>query len=229
MIGTVRVDAVFIGKALPRWPGRPPSGIGKVRTAERLRLTLTGLVGDEQADLAVHGGPEKAMHHYAADNYAFWKKQLPQKAGCFVAGGFGENISASGLTEKDICIGDVFRIGGAVVQVTQGRQPCWKLSAHISLVDMAARFQKSGLTGWYYRVIEEGFIEEGDCIALLERPQPDWPLTTVIAARFSPALAPEMARQLAGIEQMSRSWHAAFLKKSDPSYREDTTARVLGK
>jgi MOSC domain-containing protein YiiM len=229
MPGAVTLDAIFTGKAAPRWQGRPPSAIGKARAAGRLWLTTTGLAGDEQADLAVHGGPEKAMHHYAADNYAFWRELLPQKAAHFAAGGFGENLSSRGLAEKDICIGDVFRIGGAVVQVSQGRQPCWKLSHHVGLPDMAARFQKSGLTGWYYRVVEEGFIEAGDGIALLDRPQPDWPLSAVIAARFDPALAPDTARQLTGIAEMSRSWHAAFVRKSDPAYREDTAARVLGK
>jgi MOSC domain-containing protein YiiM len=229
MNGAVTLDAIFIGKAMPRWRDRPPSAIGKARTTGRLWLSATGLVGDEQADLAVHGGPEKAMHHYAVDNYAFWKDELPEKAMHFVAGGFGENLSSNGMTEKDICIGDVFRIGGAVVQVTQGRQPCWKLSAHVGLGDMAARFQKSGLTGWYYRVIEEGFIGEGDDIALVERPQPDWSLATVIAARFDTALDPDTARKLAEIDEMSRSWHAAFVKKCDASYREDTTARVFGK
>lgn len=227
--GDVRLDAVFIGRAAVRWQGRPPSAIAKMRRHDRLWLTRTGLSGDEQADLSVHGGPEKALHHYAFENYAFWERELPQQAELFVAGGFGENLSSSGLTEDNVCVGDIFRIGQALVQVTQGRQPCWKLSAHIGRTDMAARFQKSGLTGWYYRVLEEGWLREGDRIVLQDRPQPRWPLARVIAARFDPAPDPVYAGQLAAISEMSASWHRAFLRKCDPAYREDTAPRLLGK
>src|SRR5690606_20539649 len=122
-------------------------------------LTKTGLCGDEQADLTVHGGTDKALHHYAADHYQVWQAIFPDIAERFVPGGFGENLSTTGIDEETLCIGDVIRIGEAVVQITQGRQPCWKLSAHIGRDDMAARFQKSGRTGWYYRILQEGFIE----------------------------------------------------------------------
>lgn len=222
------IAAIFTGKAATRWQGRPPSAIGKTRTPGKVWLSSTGLVGDEQADLSVHGGTEKALHQYAPHNYAFWKRQLPEMATTFVAGAFGENISSGGLSEETICIGDIFRIGGAVVQISQARQPCWKLSAHIGQADMVARVQKSGLTGWYYRVLEEGHLEQGDRIILQGRPQPQWPLARVIAARFNPALEPGEAQRLAGIAQMSQSWHEHFVRKCDPAYRESTASRVIG-
>ena len=224
----LRVPAIFIGKAVAHWAGRPPSGILKHRAEGRQWLTKTGLRGDEQADPVHHGGPEKALHHYAADHYPFWSQEIPDLATKFAPGGFGENVSTLGLTEERLCIGDVLRIGGAVVQVTQGRQPCWKLSAFIGRKDMATRFQKSGRTGWYYRVLEEGFIEAGDAILLMERPQPDWSLPLVIEARFDPRLDPALAKRLARIAELSTSWRAGFARKSDPSYVEDTAPRLDG-
>lgn len=225
----VIIDAIFTGRATVRWQGRPASAIGKQLVEGRRWLTRTGLSGDEQADLAVHGGPEKAVHHFAADHYPFWRKQMPEVREKFHAGGFGENLSATGLVENDLCIGDVIGIGGAIVQVTQGRQPCWKLSAHIGRQDMAMRFQKSGLTGWYYRVLQEGFIEAGDVLELKERPQPAYALPMVIAARFDPSLDPEIAAELARIPELSASWRRGFGRKADPGYIEDTAARLAGR
>lgn len=222
------LGALFTGKAVVHWPGKPASAIVKHRLTGRVRVKKTGMEGDEQADLAVHGGPEKAIHHYAADHYPFWQTEFPDSASRFAPGAFGENLSTTGLTEDQLCIGDILRIGSAIVQVTQGRQPCWKLSAHIGRDDMAARFQRSRRTGWYYRVIEEGFMEANDPVALIERVHPEWPLATVIAARFNPKLDPEIARSLTLLASMSSSWRRAFSRKSDPDYAEDTTARLIG-
>jgi MOSC domain-containing protein YiiM len=222
------LGALFIGKAVSRWEGRPASAIGKEHAGGEHWLTKTGLCDDEQADLSVHGGPEKALHHYAAEHYDFWKQQMPELSDKFAPGGFGENVSTTGIMEEDVCVGDVIRIGGALVQVTQGRQPCWKLSAHVGREDMAARFQKSGRTGWYYRVLREGFVRVGDPITLLERPRPAWPLSTVIAARFDPRLDPGLARKLSRITELSLSWRNGFARKSDPDYVEDTSLRLAG-
>lgn len=224
----VSLGALFTGKAVSRWQGKPASAIAKQPVDGRVWLSSTGFASDEQADLSVHGGLEKAVHHYAAENYAFWKRELPEKAPAFAAGGFGENLSTTGLTETNICVGDVFEIGEAIVQVSQGRQPCWKLSAHIGLEDMAMRFQRSGLTGWYYRVLKEGFVRRGDRIALCERLQSDWPLSRVIAARFDTSLAPAIAARLADIPEMSQSWHKAFVRKCDTTYVEDIAPRIAG-
>nr|WP_197094569.1 MOSC domain-containing protein [Microvirga massiliensis] len=145
------------------------------------------------------------------------------------AGGFGENVSILDITEDDVCVGDVIRIGEALVQVTQGRLPCWKLSTHVGREDMAARFQKSGRTGWYYRVLREGLVRAGDPVILMERPQPGWPLSIVIAARFDPRLDPALARRLSQIAELSLSWRSGFARKSDPDYVEDTSLRLAGR
>lgn len=222
-------DAIFVGKAVHRWEGRPASAIGKFAVRGKHWLTKTGIRGDEQADLTVHGGLEKALHHYQADHYAFWKDKMPNMADMFAPGGFGENLSMTGLTEAALCIGDVIAIGDAIVQVTQGRQPCWKLSSHVGREDMAAQFQSSGRTGWYYRTLQEGFLQCGDRIALIERPQPRWPLQVVIAARFDPRLDPFLAKDLSEVPEISVSWRRGFARKSDPDYVEDTAIRLVGR
>lgn len=227
--GDLIVESIFIGKSVQRWEGRPASAIDKQSVDGEQWLTTTGLRGDEQADLTVHGGREKALHHYPSEHYAFWAGQMPELAAKFVPGGFGENLATTGLTEDVLCIGDVLQIGEATVQVTQGRQPCWKLSAHMGREDMAAQFQKSGRTGWYYRVLEEGTVRAGDLIALQDRPQPGWSLSKVIAARFNPRLDRQTATALSEIEELSASWRSGFARKSNPDYAEDTAARLVGK
>lgn len=219
---------IFVGKAVTRWDGRPASAIAKQKVDGRIWLTKLGLRGDEQADPTVHGGPEKALHHYAADHYPFWRERMPDSVGKFAPGGFGENVSTVGLTEEQLCIGDVLQLGEAVVQISQGRQPCWKLSAHTEREDMAAQFQKSRRTGWYYRVLQEGYVEAGAPVALAERPQPEWPLPLVIAARFDPKLDPAEAGRLAMIEELSTSWREGFRRKSVSGYVEDTAPRLAG-
>ena len=122
------VYGLFAGAVADRWEGRPPSAIAKTPVAGPVEIGFEGLLVDAQADRTVHGGAEKALHHYAADHYAAWIAEgyLPDGA---VPAAFGENLSTLGVTEEQVCIGDVFRLGTARVQVSQGRQPCWKLNA----------------------------------------------------------------------------------------------------
>lgn len=225
---SVSVSGLYIGKARQRWDGKPPSAIGKLPVTDGLDVGLEGFAGDEQADRSVHGGPEKALHHYPADHYTHWAAQWPEHAGRLVAGGFGENVSTVGLTEADVCLGDRFRIGTALVEICQGRQPCWKLPAHTGIDEMAVAMQKSGRTGWYYRVLEEGRIAVGDAMELVARPLPDWPLDRIVAARFDPRLDPAIAAAIAALPPLSASWRASFAKKSQGGFSEDTTARLKG-
>ena len=222
------ITGLFIGKVENRWAGKPPSAIAKKLSRGSLKVELQGFVDDVQADRSVHGGPEKAIHQYAADHMAHWKIQFPEQADAFVPGCFGENISTEGIHEDNLCLGDVLSMGTALVQVCQGRQPCWKLNAHLGLDALAMHFQQSGRTGWYYRVLEAGTVAIGDEMALRERSLPEWPLSRVIEARFSPGLKTEVARTLADTAALSQSWRASFAKKAARSITEDTSARLDG-
>ncbi|STV97084.1 6-N-hydroxylaminopurine resistance protein [Klebsiella michiganensis] len=115
-----------------------------------------GLEGDEQAEKKIHGGPDRALCHYPREHYAHWARELPQQADLFCAPAFGENLSTEGLTEKNVYIGDIFRWGEALIQVTQPRSPCFKLNYHFAVSDMAQLMQNSGKTGWLYRVVAGG-------------------------------------------------------------------------
>lgn len=222
------IIGLFSGRPEQLWTGRAPSAIRKHPVCGPVRIETLGIAGDEQADKTVHGGVEKALHHYASEHLAAWRAELPDLADRMKPGCFGENISTSGFSEKDLCIGDVLSLGTAAVQICQGRQPCWKLNLHIGDDRMAARFQKTGRTGWYYRVLEGGVVKVGDRMDLLQRPNPRHPLDAVIAARFQPSLQAEMARELSELPELSESWRRSFCKKVDPSYKEDTKKRLLG-
>ncbi|MBB6099111.1 MOSC domain-containing protein YiiM [Deinobacterium chartae] len=143
-----------------------PSGIRKRPVSEALTLGATGLAGDGQADLRVHGGPDKAVCVYPIEHYAAWKDRLGRD---LEVPAFGENFTVSGLLEENVCLHDVFRIGTATVQVSQPRQPCFKLSALHGEPKMSLWVQQAGLTGFYFRVLEAGRVAPGDRFELLER------------------------------------------------------------
>ncbi len=165
----MRVISVNVG--LPRevvWKGKTVlTGIFKEPVAGRIPARRLDLDGDRQADLSVHGGPEKAIYVYPAEHYSYWHKQFPTMD--LPWGMFGENLTVEGLEEKTVHIGDQFRIGTAQVVVTQPRFPCYKLGIKFQRDDILKRFLQSGLTGFYLAVLEEGEIGAGDPITLLER------------------------------------------------------------
>lgn len=225
---TGMIGGLYIGKVEHRWDGKPPSAIRKTSITGPASVNNTGFVDDEQADLRVHGGTEKALHHYAADHLSFWKEKFADRDSFFEPGCFGENISTEGITETDLCLGDIFRLGQLRVQISQGRQPCWKLAAHAKIPELAAEFQITGRTGWYYRVLDGGFLSVGDQLELVERPNPKWLLSEVISARFKPGLNPLIAKDIAGLDGLAESWRTAFLKKSQKMPPEDTDERLIG-
>ena len=126
-VETVRIEGVFLGKIEERWQGKPTSVIGKTAVSERQKIDEFGFTGDAQADLNHHGGHDKAIHHYAIDHYPSWiaEAEIPEGT---VPAAFGENIATYVLTEDTLCVGDILKLGSATVQISQGRQPCWKVS-----------------------------------------------------------------------------------------------------
>ena len=135
-------------------------------------LRSTNLEGDRQADPRVHGGPEMAVLCYSADHYPRWREELGIAE--IGPGGFAENFTISGQDELTVCIGDVYAVGAAVVQVSQPRGPCYKISYRWKRPDLLGRCEKNGRHGWYLRVLREGSVEAGQPIHLLERPNPEW-------------------------------------------------------
>ncbi|WP_313951565.1 MOSC domain-containing protein, partial [Accumulibacter sp.] len=145
------------------------TGIYKQAIMGPVDLGVEGLAGDVQADRRVHGGPEKAVHHYAVTNYRRLADCRPEIAAQLLAGSIGENLSASGFDESTVCIGDIFRLGRARLQVSQPRSPCWKIDHRYGSDGVARTIAETGLTGWYYRVLEVATVASGDELALIER------------------------------------------------------------
>lgn len=225
---SAKITGLYVGRIENLWPGKQPSAIAKRPVEGPLLLTRAGFKADAQADLKNHGGFEKAVHHYPAEHYPTWQAELGDIAREFGPGQFGENISTIGLTEENLFIGDVLRMGSAVVQISQGRQPCWKLNAHTCNDKMAYLVQKTVRTGWYYRVMEDGEVNLGDEISLLSRPNPDWSVKLVTGARFNGKISPELARAISEIPELYEGWRTAFMKKSDSQFVENQKARLTG-
>jgi MOSC domain-containing protein YiiM len=143
------------------------TGIFKEPIKGRIKLRRLNLDGDKQADLTVHGGPDKAVYAYPAEHYDYWKKRLPNMK--LPWGMFGENFTTEGLLEDQVNIGDVFRIGSSEVVATQPRMPCYKLGVKFGRMDIVKQFMESKLPGIYFRVLKEGEVGPGDAIELLSR------------------------------------------------------------
>ena len=224
----ITIDALLTGTVRPLGDSGRDSGIDKHPVSAPLWLGAEGLRGDEQADRRFHGGPEKALHHYARDHYPGWLAELGERAVLAAPGAFGENISTLGLTEADVCVGDVFRAGTALIQVSQARQPCWKLDHRFGQRGVAARVQASGRTGWYYRVLQEGWLCAGDTLALCERPHPQWSLARVQDVLNRRVLDADVLHALAALPELSPNWRALFEKRAQAGQVEDWTRRLEG-
>ncbi|MBK5910850.1 hypothetical protein CCR85_05000 [Rhodothalassium salexigens] len=172
-----RLEALLVGEPKPFGPKGEPSAMDRQPVAGRLALGPLGLAGDRVADTRNHGGADKAVHHYPFDHYAVWATENPALAPRLARpGAFGENLAARGWVESDICIGDVIAWGTAQLQVSQTRQPCWKLNVRFDTRTMARDVERTGRTGWYYRVLGPGHAGADDPLVLVDRPHPDWPL-----------------------------------------------------
>ncbi|HWY60417.1 MAG TPA: MOSC domain-containing protein [Rhizomicrobium sp.] len=173
--------SVQTGRVAPLGPEHVPSGIVKNPRTDEVRARRLGLEGDEQADLIAHGGPEKAVYGYAASHYPDWAAKFPKLAPAFQGGAMGENLTVAGMNETDICVGDIHAVGSALLQVCQPRQPCFKFALLHDNKLMPKAMVKSGHSGWYYRVVQEGILRRGDAIALHDRPNPDFPFARLVA------------------------------------------------
>ncbi len=207
----VQIQAVLTGRIVPFGP--ETSAIAKTPVIGPHTVGFFGIEGDAQADLTVHGGRDKAIHHYPRDHYDWWLERLPGRAVLAAAGAFGENISTSGPTEADVCIGDRYRLGSALVEVCQGRQPCWKQAYRLGDKSVVAAMVKSGRSGWYYRVIEEGSVAAGTTLSLVERIHPEWTVARVTGMVVAGRARDDVAawRELAGMTALADGWRARAL------------------
>lgn len=200
------IASLQVGEVAPLGPEGVPSGFVKRKVCGAVRVGSLGFEGDAQADLSAHGGLDKAIYGYAAAHYPVWAEEMPQHAAKLVPGGLGENLTIAGLTESDLCVGDVHAIGTALLQACQPRRPCFKLGLSFADDAMPAAFVKSARAGWYYRVVRPGRIAAGDAVALHDRPHPDFPFTRLIGiVNSKKADAAEWAR-MATLPGLAAQW-----------------------
>jgi MOSC domain-containing protein YiiM len=226
MITTTPLRTVLTGRAVPYTRPGSMSGIAKSAVAGPVQVTATGLAGDEQGDLRVHGGIDKAIHHYPYDHYPHWQAELdsPLLAG---PGAFGENFSTLGWTEDTVHFGDVISVGTALLEVSQGRQPCWKLNDRFGVPRMAASVQSTGRTGWYYRVRQTGVIAVGDTMTVVERPYPGWPLSRLMALLFQRTLDRPTLEAASGLP-LPDSWRKLIRHRLESRQVESWERRLVG-
>ncbi len=182
-------------------------------------LDWTNLAGDGQADLTNHGGPHKAVLAYAAEHYPYWRETL--KLPDLPYGAFGENLTVQGQSEATVCIGDIYDLGEAQLQVSQPRQPCWKLSRRWRIRDLALQVQTGGRSGWYFRVLRPGQIQPGLDLILRERPFPEWTVAQANHIMHHELNNPEAAADLAQCPVLAPSWQQTLLKRATKAGLQD--------
>jgi MOSC domain-containing protein YiiM len=213
-----KIDALLVGTPVHFRADRAASSIGsRVLVDHPIALTSLGFAGDKVGDPTVHGGFDKAVHFYPVEHYAAWAEDFREAHAephplLQRLGGFGENIAAGGMTEDLVCIGDRFRIGSALVEISQGRQPCWKIDHHFGVKGMTAGVIRTGRSGYYFRVIKEGEVGPSDDIEQVERARHGWTVERTFQILIGGLHKAEGAggalRELADMEALAANWRA---------------------
>lgn len=176
------------------------------------RVGKLGIEGDAVADTQVHGGADKAVCVYSADRWPYWRERLGLSDE-FGPAAFGENFSVEGLDEETVCLGDRWRIGDAELEVSQPRQPCWKLARRWRVTKLALWTQETGYTGWYVRVTREGTVTAGNKIELLDRPLPRWTIDRANSVMYELRDDRDANAELAALGPLSESWKRQLLRR----------------
>lgn len=179
------------------------SGIFKQPSKLTHMLTFTGLQGDGQGDTDHHGGPDKAVCVYFEKRYSYWREQFE---GPFEYGAFGENFTLTNWTEDDLCIGDIVQAGEVILQVSQPRQPCYKLSLRHQLPELSERVQREGYTGFYFRVLQVGSMKVGTELSITHKHPKRKTITEANRVMYIDKEDLQGIRELLEVQELARSW-----------------------
>ena len=188
-----------------------PTSIFKKPITGPVMLRSLNLDGDRQGNLRVHGGPNKAVYGYPCEHYNFWKNELSRPDLSW--GMFGENFTTKGLLENDVFIGDQFRIGSALLMVTQPRTPCFKLGIKFGDQGIIDRFWTSARSGFYFSVLQEGLVDSGDTIEKISENPESLSITEVFALYRDPSPDPNTLQRLLQLEDLPDKWKERMRKK----------------
>ncbi len=213
-----QLTAVHVGRSTSRVTPEGESwrsAFVKQPTAGPVWLDWENLAEDQQADLGVHGFPEMAVLGYSADHYPLWRAELDLAE--LGPGGFGENFTIAGQDEHSVCLGDVYELGEAIVQVSQSRGPCFKISRRWNRPDLFGRVLDTGRHGWYLRVLQPGLVEAGQGWRMVDRPYPQWTVRRAADTLQLRKRDPAAARALLECEVLGASARRDLAKPLLPS------------
>lgn len=218
----MKIESIQVGTPTDYFQNQQ-SSINKQPVDGPIYVGVDNLAGDKQADLAVHGGRDKAVYVYPKEHYSYWQQstgllrtprlKLPKNP----HGSFGENLTLSGLIEDTVYIGDVFACGEVVLQVTQPREPCWKLAFKFKQKKLPMWVITSGRTGWYMRVLQEGTIESGMTITQVEQGCQDWSVLTCNQLYHGRTVNTDKLKSLVDCAALSQSWRNSFERRLNVS------------
>jgi MOSC domain-containing protein YiiM len=183
------------------------TGIYKSPVNIPLYVTASNLEGDGQADLEVHGGVNKALCIYCEEHYPYWGSNLNKK---LEYGAFGENLTIRGMLETEVFIGDIYQLGEAIVQVSQPRQPCYKLAMKHDVPDLPVKVIDTGYSGYYFRVLKEGLFPERRSIELVSKHPAGISIAYANKIRFHDRFNIEGIKRILAVEELSASWRETF-------------------
>ena len=215
-----KVQAICIGRAVP-FRDEEKSAIAKSAVQGPVRFTSLGIEGDEQADPVNHGGVDMAVHHYPHEHYAWWDERFEGhellRAPLSLRPAFGENLVVSGMTEADVHIGDQFRLGGVLLELSQPRQPCWKLEHRFGQKGMVKAIMKQYNCGWYYRVLEEGEARAGDILERVATGHTKWSVARLFAKLYDKEQMASLdeLREIASLEKLCTLWRTRVQEAVD--------------
>ena len=202
------------------------TGFFKEPVSGPVRLSRTNLAGDGQADLVNHGGIDKAVLAYSADHYSDWRIELGMSDLPF--GAFGENLTVTGQSEADVCIGDRWGLGDVLLEVSQPRLPCWKLARRWRIKDLALRVDRTGRSGWYFRVLREGTLTAGSQCRLEDRPYPEWTVARANELWLHDKANLADATRLMAVDRLATSWKEMLSHRIQRLQEMDNTRRLIG-
>jgi len=218
---------VYIGN-IESYPDYSPSAIAKRQIDGAVALTSAGLEGDQQAEKSYHGGADRALCHFPREHYAWLRQQFPEEEERFHPPAFGENLSTLGMTEDNVFIGDIFRWGEALIQVTQPRAPCYKLNHFLGCKNLSPLLQQSGRCGWLYRVVGTGNVSGDRPLELLTR-NSEVSVAEAISIAFNMPFDEEQYRRLMSAAGISASWTKTMQMRLVNRKIEDFGRRLFGK